>query len=266
MRVVNTERIPTKPWLEDIEDGALAQAKNLANEVLAHPRLSKTPSCEVATYQAGYAQFGLRDYREAGRTLSKLAPFEQDFGPHARFLLARAHQLADERPEALGQFQAVLDGYEKRKAQAVEAIKQQNLPAGRRAALTALAQGPAGDYVIRAQFHLAQLTAEMGKYAEAAQAFGAFAQKYANNPLVPEAQLRLAWCQIQQRSFNEAIGLLGNLAKNPDLADQAKLFTLLSPEPAIGVTLTSAYQLVPEASTSAIVVHHPAAMYYLVKV
>jgi 5-methyltetrahydrofolate--homocysteine methyltransferase len=52
----------------------------------------------------------------------------------------------------------------------------------------------------------------------------------------------------------------------PDLADQAKLFALLHPEQGIGVTLTSAYQLVPEASTSAIVVHHPAATYYLVKV
>jgi 5-methyltetrahydrofolate--homocysteine methyltransferase len=52
----------------------------------------------------------------------------------------------------------------------------------------------------------------------------------------------------------------------PDLADQAKLFKLLHPEESIGVTLTSAYQLVPEASTSAIIVHHPAAMYYMVKV
>ena len=52
----------------------------------------------------------------------------------------------------------------------------------------------------------------------------------------------------------------------PDLADQAKLFQLLDPERSIGVTLTSAYQLVPEASTSAIIVHHPAAMYYMVKV
>jgi 5-methyltetrahydrofolate--homocysteine methyltransferase len=52
----------------------------------------------------------------------------------------------------------------------------------------------------------------------------------------------------------------------PDLADQAKLFQLLKPEQSIGVTLTSAYQLVPEASTSAIIVHHPAAVYYLVKV
>ena len=52
----------------------------------------------------------------------------------------------------------------------------------------------------------------------------------------------------------------------PDLADQAKLFKLLEPERAIGVTLTSAYQLVPEASTSALIVHHPAAVYYMVKV
>jgi 5-methyltetrahydrofolate--homocysteine methyltransferase len=52
----------------------------------------------------------------------------------------------------------------------------------------------------------------------------------------------------------------------PDLADQGKMFALLKPEKAIGVTLTSAWQLVPEASTSAIVVHHPAATYYLVKV
>jgi 5-methyltetrahydrofolate--homocysteine methyltransferase len=51
----------------------------------------------------------------------------------------------------------------------------------------------------------------------------------------------------------------------PDLADQEKLFKLVKPEE-IGVTLTSAYQLVPEASTSAIIVHHPAAMYYMVKV
>jgi 5-methyltetrahydrofolate--homocysteine methyltransferase len=51
----------------------------------------------------------------------------------------------------------------------------------------------------------------------------------------------------------------------PDLADQAKLFKLLDPERHIGVSLTSAFQLVPEASTSAIIVHHPAAMYYMVK-
>lgn len=51
----------------------------------------------------------------------------------------------------------------------------------------------------------------------------------------------------------------------PDLADQAKLFALLQPQERIGVALTSAFQLVPEASTTAILVHHPQASYYLVK-
>jgi 5-methyltetrahydrofolate--homocysteine methyltransferase len=51
----------------------------------------------------------------------------------------------------------------------------------------------------------------------------------------------------------------------PDLADQAKLFRLLKPAETIDVTLTSAYQLVPEASTSAIIVHHPQAAYYMVR-
>jgi 5-methyltetrahydrofolate--homocysteine methyltransferase len=50
----------------------------------------------------------------------------------------------------------------------------------------------------------------------------------------------------------------------PNLEDQTKIFELLHPEQAIGVRLTSGYQLEPEQSTSAIVVHHPAAKYFVV--
>ncbi len=50
----------------------------------------------------------------------------------------------------------------------------------------------------------------------------------------------------------------------PNLEDQAKLFELLQPE-RIGVTLTEAFQLVPEQSTTAIVVHHPEAKYFNIK-
>ena len=35
MRVIDTEKLPIKLWLDDIEDGALAQAKNLANHPFA---------------------------------------------------------------------------------------------------------------------------------------------------------------------------------------------------------------------------------------
>ncbi|HSM93222.1 MAG TPA: methionine synthase [Anaeromyxobacteraceae bacterium] len=51
----------------------------------------------------------------------------------------------------------------------------------------------------------------------------------------------------------------------PDLSDQRLVFRLLDPERTIGVSLTEAHQMVPEASTSAIVLHHPDATYFAVK-
>ncbi|MDT7809902.1 MAG: 5-methyltetrahydrofolate--homocysteine methyltransferase, partial [Acidobacteriota bacterium] len=47
----------------------------------------------------------------------------------------------------------------------------------------------------------------------------------------------------------------------PDLEDQTKLFELLGPE-RIGVELSEEFQLVPEQSTSAIIVHHEEAKYF----
>jgi 5-methyltetrahydrofolate--homocysteine methyltransferase len=49
----------------------------------------------------------------------------------------------------------------------------------------------------------------------------------------------------------------------PNLDDQTKLFALLHPEENVGVRLTSGFLLEPEQSTSAIVVHHPAAKYFV---
>jgi 5-methyltetrahydrofolate--homocysteine methyltransferase len=51
----------------------------------------------------------------------------------------------------------------------------------------------------------------------------------------------------------------------PDLDDHAVVFKLLPAEAALGMTLTSAYQLVPEQSTAALIVHHPEAKYYAVR-
>jgi 5-methyltetrahydrofolate--homocysteine methyltransferase len=50
----------------------------------------------------------------------------------------------------------------------------------------------------------------------------------------------------------------------PNLEDQTKLFTLLHPEENVGVRLTTGFLLDPEQSTSAIVVHHPGAKYFVV--
>jgi 5-methyltetrahydrofolate--homocysteine methyltransferase len=47
------------------------------------------------------------------------------------------------------------------------------------------------------------------------------------------------------------------------MSDQAKLWRLLQPE-RIGCTLTENWQIDPEQSTSALVVHHPGAGYFAV--
>jgi 5-methyltetrahydrofolate--homocysteine methyltransferase len=48
----------------------------------------------------------------------------------------------------------------------------------------------------------------------------------------------------------------------PDLDDHRIVFDLLPAGEALGMSLTPAYQLVPEQSTAAIIVHHPQAKYY----
>jgi 5-methyltetrahydrofolate--homocysteine methyltransferase len=51
----------------------------------------------------------------------------------------------------------------------------------------------------------------------------------------------------------------------PDLSQHALVFSLLPQAGEIGMSYTSAFQLVPEQSTAAIVVHHPDAKYYSMK-
>ena len=50
----------------------------------------------------------------------------------------------------------------------------------------------------------------------------------------------------------------------PELDDHRKVFDLLPVELELGMSLTSAYQLVPEQSTAAIIIHHPEAKYFTV--
>ncbi len=50
----------------------------------------------------------------------------------------------------------------------------------------------------------------------------------------------------------------------PNLDDQRQLFELLRPE-RIGITLTEECHLVPEQSTTAIIVHHPEARYFMIR-
>ena len=51
----------------------------------------------------------------------------------------------------------------------------------------------------------------------------------------------------------------------PDLDDHLTVFKLLPAKEALGMDLTEAFQILPEQSTAAIVIHHPEAKYYAVR-
>jgi len=50
----------------------------------------------------------------------------------------------------------------------------------------------------------------------------------------------------------------------PDLAEQEKMFQLMPIKKELGVELTAGYQLNPEASTAAAILHHPEATYFVI--
>ena len=63
------------------------------------------------------------------------------------------------------------------------------------------------------------------------------------------------------RGTTAAAGTAFGYPACPNLEDQAKLFELIDPT-RVGITLSEQFQLEPEQSTTAIVVHHPQAKYF----
>jgi 5-methyltetrahydrofolate--homocysteine methyltransferase len=79
-----------------------------------------------------------------------------------------------------------------------------------------------------------------------------------------------ALAEYAHRLVREELGLENERGKRyswgygacPDLSQHETAFKLLDATNAIGVTLTEAFQIVPEQSTAAIVMHHPKAAYF----
>jgi 5-methyltetrahydrofolate--homocysteine methyltransferase len=103
------------------------------------------------------------------------------------------------------------------------------------------------------------------------QEAGNYAEAYYTHGLAVEMAEGLA--EYTNRLIRRELGLEGQCGRRyswgypaiPDLSDHAKVFRLLPISSTIGVDLTEAYQLVPEQSTAAIVVHHPQAIYFAVR-
>ncbi len=102
------------------------------------------------------------------------------------------------------------------------------------------------------------------------QAAGDYSEGYFTHGLA--VQTAEATAEYLHRHIRKELGLKPNQGKRyswgypaiPDLDDHAKVFKLLPAEQELGMELTAAYQLVPEQSTAAIILHHPEAKYYSV--
>jgi 5-methyltetrahydrofolate--homocysteine methyltransferase len=120
-------------------------------------------------------------------------------------------------------------------------------------------------------FQVVTVGDEATKLFDALQARGDYAEAfYVHGLAVETAEAVASWMHRRQQ---RELGIPETRGKRyswgygacPDLEDHAQLFKILPAESALGMSLTSACQLVPEQSTAAIVVHHPEAKYYAVR-
>jgi TolA-binding protein len=200
------------------------EAQATAAPFLTEP-LARSRYRTLGRYYHGYASLLLKDIVTAQKSLSLLAPFQDTaFGGHARYLLARAHHLADERTEAAAHYEGTIADYQKHKADAINLIKQverfKNDPE-ERDRLVGLIRNPAPDHVLRAGMYLGILQYEAGKFGEALTRFQEFVKQAPQSPLRGPAELRIGFCQVQLKQYADAIKTLAPLVdRDPRMADQ----------------------------------------------
>jgi 5-methyltetrahydrofolate--homocysteine methyltransferase len=123
-----------------------------------------------------------------------------------------------------------------------------------------------GEYDVAA-FQVVTMGTAVDELTEALQHQGDYSSSYYIHGL--SVSLAEALAEYTNRTIQQGLGLQNGRGKRyswgypacPDLEDHARLWEIL-PTDEIGVTLTDAFQIVPEQSTAAMVVHHPEAKYF----
>jgi TolA-binding protein len=206
----------------ELRVGRLKEAKATTEPFTKDGPWAKSKYLKLGLYYHGFAAVLTQDYIVAGRALSQLSPFDDPHtGLHARYLMGRVFQATESKAEAAQAFEAVVAGYEQQKKDAAEALKKPIKDPAEKARLEALLRNPPPDHIAASVFHAACLGYEAGKFAEALGKFQEFMKAFPQAPQVPEAQLRIGFCQVQLKSHPEAIATLQPLVeKQPKLADQ----------------------------------------------
>ncbi|MFM8271961.1 MAG: tetratricopeptide repeat protein [Gemmata sp.] len=208
--------------------GKHKEARATVEPLVKEQALAKSKFKPLALYYHGTASFLLSDVPSAAKSLGQLAPFEQPYGPHARYLMGRVHMSQGEGAEAAAAFDAVLAEYNKQKAAAAEALKQPQRFANdpwEKARLEDLVKLPHPDHVAGSAFYGACLNYEAGKFGDALAKLDGFAKHYTASPLRDDATLRMGFCQAQLKQFDVAVKTLQPLTAHPRLSDQALFWT-----------------------------------------
>ena len=122
-----------------------------------------------------------------------------------------------------------------------------------------------------AAFQIVTVGDEATRRFEKLQAAGEYTEAYYLHGLgVEAAEATAEW---MHQTIRRELGVSASQGKRyswgypacPDLEGHAQLFRILPAREALGIDLTSAFQLMPEQTTAAIVAHHPQAKYYVVR-
>jgi 5-methyltetrahydrofolate--homocysteine methyltransferase len=120
-------------------------------------------------------------------------------------------------------------------------------------------------------FQVVTVGQEATRRFDARQAKGDYSEAYFTHGLAVQAAEATA--EYLHRHIRRELGLGEEQGKRyswgypaiPELADHQKVFELLpAVRTELGMSLSAAYQLIPEQSTAAIIVHHKQARYYSV--
>jgi 5-methyltetrahydrofolate--homocysteine methyltransferase len=125
--------------------------------------------------------------------------------------------------------------------------------------------GAPGDLVA---LQIVTVGAGAARHTEALQAAGEYGESYFLHGFSVQSAEALA--EYTHRRIRRELGLEQERGKRyswgygacPDLEQHEVVFRILDATARIGVTLTQAFQIVPEQSTAAIVMHHPRAAYF----
>ena len=211
--------------------GKPKEAMAAAEQVESDPILARSRYRLLSLYYHGFAAFRLEDYETAAKSLLQVKPDAASvtgaYAGHAQYLLARSHHLRDQRDEAMAAYNIVIEGNEKARSAAAEALKNEAALKDKpdeRARLTEQLAIP--EYAERARYYRAAFMFEGGAFDAALKAIESFMQFCPKSDLVPDAQLRKGICHWQLKNPGECINALRGLpAAAPRLADQALSWT-----------------------------------------